>query len=35
MNIINPIAITDALLTSSTLAEDSTSAWVSGTYAVG
>ena len=35
MNIINPITITDAMLTSSTLAEDSTSAWTSATYAVG
>lgn len=35
MNNINPIAITDAMLTSSTLAEDSTSAWTSATYAVG
>ena len=35
MNIITPITITDAKLTSSTLAEDTTSAWVSGTYAVG
>lgn len=35
MNIITPITITDAKLTSSTLAEDTTSAWTSATYAVG
>lgn len=35
MNILVPIEITDAILTSSSLAEDSTSAWVAGTYAVG
>ena len=34
MNIINPITITDAMLTSS-LAEDSTAAWTSATYAIG
>lgn len=34
-HIIKPIAITDAMLTSSTLAEDTTSAWTSATYAVG
>ena len=34
MNIINPITVTEAMMTSS-LAEDSTAAWVSATYAVG
>lgn len=35
MNIIAPITIADANLSSSTLAEDATAAWTSGTYAVG
>ena len=34
MNIISPITIADANLSSSTLAEDSTAAWTSATYAV-
>ncbi len=35
MNFIQPITITPALVTSSTLSEDPTSAWTSATYAVG
>lgn len=35
MNIIAPITITDAMLSSSTLAEDSTAAWTNATYVVG
>lgn len=35
MNIISPITIADANLSSSTLAEDSTAAWTSATYAAG
>lgn len=36
MNIITPITITDAMIgAGTTLSEDSTSAWTSGTYAVG
>lgn len=35
MNIIAPITITDAMLSSSTLAEDPSAAWTNATYAVG
>ena len=36
MNIINPITITDAMIgAGTTVAEDTTAAWTSGTYAVG
>ena len=35
MNVLIPTPITDAVLTGSTLAEDATAAWTSGTYVVG
>lgn len=35
MNILIPVTVTEAMLTSCTLAEDATAAWTSGTYAVG
>lgn len=35
MNVLIPTPITDTVLTSSTLAEDATAAWTSGTYVVG
>lgn len=35
MKVINPLPITDAVLTYSSLPEDATAAWTAGTYAVG